>query len=74
MADQDVIAGVLETAGFDATSVIEATGQPQIKQALIDATNEAVERGAFGAPTMFVAGQMFFGKDRLEWVERALRA
>ena len=72
MADPEVIAEVLENAGFDAKTVIDATGQPEIKQALIDATNEAVQRGVFGAPTMFVDGQMLFGQDRLMWVEKAL--
>ncbi len=74
MSDPEVIAQVLKNAGFAAEAIIEATGQPEIKQALIDATNEAVERGVFGAPTMFVAGQMFFGQDRLKWVEKALGA
>jgi 2-hydroxychromene-2-carboxylate isomerase len=74
MADPEVITQVLEKAGFEAKPIIEATGQPEIKQALIDATNEAVERGVFGAPTMFVGKEMFFGQDRLEWVARALGA
>lgn len=74
LADPEVITEVLENAGFKATPIIEATGQPEIKKALIDATNAAVERGVFGAPTMFVGDQMFFGQDRLDWVERALSA
>ena len=43
-----------------------------IKKALIDATNEAVERGVFGAPTLCVDGELHFGQDRLPWVEEAL--
>lgn len=74
MADPEVITEVLESAGFVAAPIIEATGQAEIKQALIDATNEAVERGVFGAPTMFVGDEMFFGQDRLDWVERTLGA
>ncbi|ACD97409.1 2-hydroxychromene-2-carboxylate isomerase [Trichlorobacter lovleyi] len=72
MADLEVITEVLEKAGFIAAPIIEATAQAEIKKALIDATNEAVERGVFGAPTMFVGDEMFFGQDRLDWVERAL--
>jgi 2-hydroxychromene-2-carboxylate isomerase len=45
-----------------------------VKQKLIDDTNAAVERGLFGAPTMFVDGTMFFGQDRLDFVEEALAA
>jgi 2-hydroxychromene-2-carboxylate isomerase len=37
-------------------------------------TEEAVRRGAFGAPTMFVGDQMFFGQDRLDFVAAALKA
>ena len=44
----------------------------QIKEALISNTEKAVERGLFGAPTMFVDNQMFFGQDRLHFVESAL--
>ena len=35
-------------------------------------TDNAVERGAFGAPTFFVGDEMFFGQDRLYWVEAAV--
>lgn len=73
MADPEVIAEVLKTAGFDPESIFEATAQPEIKQGLIDATSEAVARGVFGAPTMFVGDEMFFGQDRLQWVEQALK-
>ena len=46
----------------------------EIKQTLIQVTQAAVDRGIFGVPTTFVAGEMHFGQDRLEWVERALAA
>ncbi|MGO9454720.1 MAG: 2-hydroxychromene-2-carboxylate isomerase [Candidatus Binataceae bacterium] len=45
----------------------------EIKNQLRANTDEAVERGAFGAPTFFVGGEMFWGNDRLEFVEEALR-
>lgn len=46
---------------------------PEVKRALIAATTEAQERGAFGAPTFFVAGSMYFGNDRLPFLEQHLR-
>ena len=49
-------------------------GDPAVKAKLIATTEEAVRRGVFGAPTMFVGEQMFFGQDRLEFVKDALRA
>ncbi len=72
MADKDVIAEVLESSGFVTEPILDASGQPEIKKALIDATGTAVERGVFGAPTMFVNGEMHFGQDRIDWVRRAL--
>ena len=45
-----------------------------MKAQLISNTEAAVERGAFGAPTMFMDGEMFFGQDRLDFVEEALQA
>ncbi len=66
------IASVLTEAGFDADAIFAGAQDPAIKQALIDATEEAVARGVFGAPTFFVDGEMFFGQDRLIFVEEAL--
>lgn len=72
LSDADTVKAVLEEAGFDAAEVLEAMTQPEIKQALITATTDAAERGVFGAPTMFVGDELFFGQDRLDFVERAL--
>ncbi|MNU11915.1 2-hydroxychromene-2-carboxylate isomerase [compost metagenome] len=44
----------------------------EVKDALKAATEEAVERGVFGAPTCFVGHEMFFGQDRLDFVAEAL--
>jgi 2-hydroxychromene-2-carboxylate isomerase len=72
MGDPAVVGDVLVRAGFDAQSVLELTTDPAIKDALKANTEEAVRRGAFGAPTMFVGDQMFFGQDRLDFVKEAL--
>lgn len=45
----------------------------EVKAALRETTDEAVRRGAFGAPTFFVGDEMFFGNDRLHFVEAAAR-
>ena len=45
---------------------------PEVKAALVANTEEAVARGAFGAPTVFVGDAMFFGQDRLDFVREAL--
>ena len=64
----------LEKAGAKAKEVLEKTQEQRIKDALRKNTDEAVERGAFGAPTFFVGEEMFFGNDRLDFVEEALNA
>ncbi len=74
MGDPQQIGSVLKSAGLDAGNIFAAVGDPVIKDALKDATNIAVERGAFGAPTFFVGEQMFFGQDRLNFVEKALNS
>jgi 2-hydroxychromene-2-carboxylate isomerase len=73
MADIDTVIEVLSVAGLDAKAILEATQKPEVKQKLISNTEQAVERGLFGAPTMFVDGEMFFGQDRLQFVEAALK-
>ena len=74
MGDPAVAAEVLERGGFDARAVLALASDPAVKEALKANTEEAVQRGAFGAPTMFVGEQMFFGQDRLDFVAEALRA
>ena len=71
LGDADVLAATLTVAGFDAASQLARAGDPGTKAALIKATEDAVTRGVFGAPTFFVDGAFFFGQDRLDWVEAA---
>jgi len=72
LSDPKEIGRVVSEAGLDAAALGEAIQQPDIKKELIEATNEATTRGVFGAPTFFVAGEMHFGQDRLDWVAEAL--
>lgn len=74
MADPKVIGGVLTKAGFDARTLLAWTEEDDVKAHLRANTEEAVKRGAFGAPTMYLGEQMFFGQDRLEMLEAALAA
>jgi 2-hydroxychromene-2-carboxylate isomerase len=72
LGEPEVLSRVLEKAGLDTRALLEAAGAPDVKAELRANTEEAVARGAFGAPTFFVGDQMFFGNDRLDFVERAL--
>lgn len=67
-----LIGQVLTKAGFDAKAIFAAVEQDEAKGKLRATTDQAVARGAFGAPTFFVGDQMFFGQDRLDFVEEAI--
>ena len=68
-ADPEVLGGCLTSAGLDPSLVLRAA---EAKQALFDATAEAVRLGAPGAPSFVVGGRLFWGQDRLELVGKAL--
>lgn len=61
-------------AGLDPQAVAAGTERPEIKARLHALTQEAADRGAFGAPSFFVGDQLFCGNDRLMFVEEALVA
>lgn len=66
------LALVLQRAGIDAEAFAALVQAPEVKEELKRATQEAVARGVFGAPTFFVGEDMFWGQDRLHFVEAAL--
>lgn len=73
--DPEITAATYQAAGFDPAHYLARTGEPAIKNKLKAVTEEAVSRGVFGAPTFFVDDtEMFFGQDRLDFVEEALKA
>ncbi len=74
MGDPATVATVLAPAGFDAAELAAMAGDQQVKDTLKTWTQDAVDRGVFGAPTFFVGTEMFWGQDRLELVRAALTA
>lgn len=70
--DPATVATVLTQNGFDPTEVLALTADEDVKAALKNNTEKAVQRGVFGAPSMFVDNQLFFGQDRLDFVLEAL--
>jgi len=69
-----VIAACAEQAGLDGMACLEAAASLEAKARLIANTEELIARGGFGSPTYFVNhDDMFFGNDRLELVEAAIR-
>tara|TARA_R110000824_G_scaffold209_12_gene1064 strand:- start:6775 stop:7374 length:600 start_codon:yes stop_codon:yes gene_type:complete len=74
VTDGEMLGKILQGGGFDAAALLARTQDPAIKQALIDNTENAVARGAFGIPTMYVDGEMYFGKERLAQIDEQLSA
>jgi 2-hydroxychromene-2-carboxylate isomerase len=73
VGDPQVLRDVVKAAGLDADAIMSRIGEQDIKDSLRANTEDAVERGAFGAPTFFLDGEMFFGNDRLDFLEEKLR-
>ena len=72
VTDADTLGKILQDGGFDAAELFAKTQDAAIKQALIDNTENAVARGAFGIPTMYVDGELYFGKERLGQIDEQL--
>jgi 2-hydroxychromene-2-carboxylate isomerase len=70
--DKEVLARRTAEAGLDAERLLEDAQRPDVKQSLVETTDAAARRGAFGIPTFFVGEEMFFGKERLAQVEEEL--
>jgi len=70
----DVVSAVAAAAGLDGAAILDRAQATEIKDLLRANTDALIARGGFGSPTMFVGGtDMYFGNDRLELVEAALR-
>lgn len=76
-SDMAALGDAINAAGLDAADLLASAQTDRVKQALIEATDHAIERGAFGIPTVFVhdeegRSEMFFGKERLGQIEEEL--
>jgi len=69
MDDPEVALKAFTASGLDAAKLLARAQTPEVKSRLIENTQNAVERGAFGSPTFFVGKEMFFGKEQLREVE-----
>ena len=73
ISDRGVLAAVATSVGFDGAKLMDADEGKYAREDLAFLTESAVARGVFGAPTFFVDDEMFWGKDRLDFVERLLK-
>jgi 2-hydroxychromene-2-carboxylate isomerase len=74
MGETDIVIEALSSADLDASAILATATEDDVKQSLVANTDAAVVRGVFGAPTMFFEGEMYFGQDRLDFIEAALKA
>lgn len=72
IADAGVVRPLLSDIGLDADAVLRRADSTEIREELRSITETAAGRGVFGVPMFFVGDEMFWGKDRLDFVERWL--
>jgi 2-hydroxychromene-2-carboxylate isomerase len=72
ITDGGVLHLLTVAAGLDEATAQDGLGDAAIKDELRANTDEAVRRGAFGAPAIFLGDQLFWGNDRLHFLEAAL--
>lgn len=74
LTDDATLRRLLAEVDLPADQMLQGCADQAVKDALRAHTDEAAHRGVFGAPTFFVGDEMFWGNDRLHFVEAALRA
>ena len=70
--DPAVLAAAATAAALDGGALLAAAAMDPVKARLRSNTEELIERGGFGSPSMFVGGKLFFGNDQLPVVEQEL--
>lgn len=72
IADRETLTVIARECGLDGAALLKAGEAPAIEAERVAHTQEAIARGVFGAPTYFLGKEMFFGQDRLDFLEEAL--
>lgn len=73
LADGETLRRLANEVDIDPAPLLDAALSPEVAAVYLANTEEAISRSVFGSPTYFVDGDMFYGQDRLEFVERALK-
>jgi 2-hydroxychromene-2-carboxylate isomerase len=72
IADLPTLTEIADAAGHDGDALLAASQEPEVQAACEALTQEALERGVFGAPTYVYKDELFWGQDRLDFLDRAL--
>ncbi|MEX3006867.1 2-hydroxychromene-2-carboxylate isomerase [Hoeflea sp. TYP-13] len=73
LSDREVIAGFLDDCGFDAEAILERAQSPEVAAIRERNSEEAVAADAIGVPAYVLNGEVFWGQDRIELLEHALK-
>lgn len=69
----ETLRGIASSLGVDPDAFETGAESEDVREALISSTNAALQRGVFGVPSIIVDDELFWGKDRMEFVEDQLR-
>ncbi len=72
IADPATLISIADETGFDGKALVAAATEEDVQDRFDAFTQEAIDRDVFGAPTYIVGGELFWGQDRLDFVDRAL--
>ena len=72
IGDTDTLLAIASQCGLDGSALLEAAGRPEMAGVRDSECREAIERGVFGAPTYIFRDELFWGQDRLDFLERAV--
>ena len=74
ISNTDVLSEIVESLGMDAVKFLEFIDEDETKEALKKNTQELIERGGFGSPTIYLnETDMYFGNDRLHLIEELIK-
>ena len=74
LADHETLVALAQSAGLDGRALLDAARDTATTETYARHTAEAIDLQVFGAPTYVIEGELFWGQDRLDFVERALAA
>ena len=72
VADPGTLRAVAAENGLDGAALLAAAETGAVREEYAANTAEAIARGVFGAPSYVYRGELFWGQDRLDFLERAL--
>ena len=73
MDELDIIQAALSASGLPANEILQGMQNAEVKRQLLENTDRSVEMGSFGSPTFYLEGEIYFGKDKLDELEAAIR-